>query len=468
MLFHKRKKRHSRRGSANAIDVLFGLLRVAAPLMIIAIAALWIINRRQGYGKLQIMTSVPGAEILLDAQQTGYLTDTTMTVGLGRRIVTVRKSGYISDPEFVVADVRRNVVGRVTFDMKPHTITEKSDSIPPLRSVRQEIFLTGEPVHALSPAPRERHPLVDFSMTSQRDENTQWPPRDFNLTDAVHEPAWSDTVPVSTSVQGTKVTVSSIPNGADIWVNGAPTPRMTPYTFRGLDRGVYSFRVRRDGFSARPDSVVLTLNHNFQEELAAFELTRDTTLPQPSLTVTTTPLAAAIRINGRAAGIGKVTQALDFGTHRVEFGDAPGYKAPAPAIVTLTTEKPQTEVTGTYEKLAGNAFIAVRPGDDFGKFDGSLLRVSVDNELIVDGPKERYDAALIGRVLSGKRLIHVQYGDLTGDIHVTPLDGEVSEITLRIESFFSKRKLRLREKSSALPLSQWQETARKMSVLTIN
>ena len=125
-------------------------------------------------------------------------------------------------------------------------------------------------------------------------------------------------------------------------------------------------------------------------------------------------------------------------------------------------------MTGTYEKLSGNAFIVVRPGDDFGKFDGSLLRVSVDNELIVDGPKERYDAALIGRVLSGKRLIRVQYGDLAGDIHVTPLDGEVSEITLRIESFFSKRKLRLREKSSALPLSQWQETARKMSVLTIN
>jgi hypothetical protein len=450
------------------VDVLFGLLRFAAPLVVIALAALWIINRQQGNGKLQIITSVPGAEILLDAQQTGYLTDTTVTVGMGRRIITVRLVGYLSDPEFVVADVRSDVVSRVTFKMKPQTTAGRSDSIPPLHSVRQEIFSTGEPVHAVPPAQRERSPLVDFSMNVLQTEAIEAPFIGFDSTDERRELAWNDTVPVSTSIQGTKVTVSSVPNAAEIIVNGAATPRVTPYTFRGLDRGVYSFSVRRDGFQTRPDSIILTLNHDFQEELAAFELMRDTTLPQPALTVTTAPLAAAIRINGRAAGVGKVTQALDFGTYRVEFSEAPGYRTPDPLTVMLTAGKPQTEVVGTYEKFVGGAFIAVRPGDDFGKFEGNLLRISVDNELIVDRPNEKYAAALIGRVLSGKRLIRVQYGELTGDIHVTALDGEVSEVTMRVESFFSKRKLRLREKSATSPLADWQDVNKKMNVLTIN
>lgn len=468
MIVSKRNKRHSRRGSSNVVDVIVGFLRVAVPLAIIAFVALWFINRRQGFGKLQITTSVPGAEIILDAQQTGYITDTTLTVGLGRRIITVRKEGFSSDPEFAVADVRRDVVSRVSFELNAQAIPGKVDSIPPLRSVRQEIFSTGEPIHALPPASRDRHTLVDFSMSYQRVPSEPYSQRDFAMLDTAQSSAWSDTVPVSTSIQETKVTITSVPNGAEIIVNGAPTPRMTPYTFRGLDRGVYSFHVRRNGYFTRPDSVVLTLNHNFQEELAAFELLRDTTLPQPTLTVMTAPPAAAIRINGRAAGVGKVTQDLEYGKHRVEYGDVPGYKTPDPITVAITPEQPQAEITGTFLKIMGNAFIAVRPGDDFGKFDGSLLRVSVDNELIVDSPTEKYDAALLGRILSGKRLIRVQYGELANDIHVMALDGEVIEITLRIESFFSKRKLKLRDKHNTIPVQQWQTDMHRLNVLTFN
>jgi hypothetical protein len=444
----------TRRASATAVDVLLGLVRVVGPLIIIGVAALWFLNRGVGRGRLRVTSSTPGATILLDGVQTGYVTDTTLTVTRGRRIITIRMEGLVSDPDFAVAEVRRGVVSQVSFDLKVPPAAMRSDTIPPLRHVRQEVFSTGEPVRALPPAPRGITPLVDFTPESERGVSAEtW-----------RTPEWTDTASISGSIQGTKVTVTSVPDDAEIVVNGAPTPRRTPYTFRGLDRGIYSFRVRREGFTVRPDSVVLALNHDYQQELAAFDLQADTTLPRPTLTVTTSPLAAAIRVDGKAAGMGKVSMDVAYGTHRVEFGDAPGYQTPAPVSVSLTSDQPHADVTGTYQRRSGNAYIAVQPAEEFGAFDGSLLRVYVDNELLVDGPKQRFDVALIGRVLSGKRLVRVQYGDLTSDLHVNVLDGDVSEITLRIESFFSKRKLRLREKSS-VPFEEWQQKTSKLNVL---
>lgn len=454
----------TRRGSAAAVDVLFGLARVVGPLIIIGVAALWFLNRGAGRGQLHVSSSTPGATILLDGVQTGYLTDTTLIVTRGRRIVTVRREGFVSDPDFAVAEVRRGVVSRVSFDLRTPPGVTRSDSIPPLRHVRQEVFNTGEPVRALPPAPRSATPLIDFSPESERGVSAG-PSRSATGSDeAWPTPEWTDTASISGSIQGTKVTVTSVPDGAEIVVNGAPTPRRTPYTFRGLDRGFYSFRVRREGFTVRPDSVVLALNHDYQQELAAFDLQADTTLPRPTLTVTTSPLAAAIRVDGKAAGIGKVSMDVAYGTHRVEFGDAPGYQIPVPVSVLLTSDQPHADVTGTYQRRSGNAYIAIQPAEEFGAFDGSLLRVYVDNELLVDGPKQRFDVALIGPVLSGKRLVRVQYGDLTSDLHVNVLDGDVSELTLRIESFFSKRKLRLRENSS-VPFGEWQQKTSKLNVL---
>jgi hypothetical protein len=455
----------TRRGSATAVDVLLGLVRVVGPLIIIGVAALWFLNRGVGRGRLRVTSSTPGATILLDGMQTGYVTDTTLTVTRGRRIITVRMAGLVSDPEFAVAEVRQGVVSQVSFDLRTPQPATRSDTIPPLRHVRQEVFSTGEPVRALPPAPRGTAPLIDFTPQSERGVSAGSSHSATGSEEAWRIPEWTDTASISGSIQGTKVTVTSVPDAAEIVVNGAPTPRLTPYTFRGLDRGIYSFRVRREGFTVRPDSVVLALNHDYQQELAAFDLQADTTLPRPTLTVTTSPLAAAIRVNGKAAGMGKVSMDVAYGTHRIEFGDAPGYQTPAPVSVLLTTDQPHADVTGTYQRRSGNAYIAVEPAEEFGAFDGSLLRVYVDNELLVDGPKQRFDVALISRVLSGKRLVRVQYGDLTSDLHLNVLDGDVSEITLRIESFFSKRKLRLREKPS-VPFEEWQQKTSKLNVLT--
>ncbi len=471
---HKRSLRSHHRGSASAVAIFLGLLRVGIPLLLIGGAAFWLLNHSSGAeGQLHVSTSVRGAEILIGGVQTGFQSDTTLFVPVGRKIVTVRKPGFVSIPEFAIVEMTSHARLTANFVMRPARDVAERDSIPPLRPVRQEIFSTGQPVIQIPPA--ARHGSRRVLDLSPRLTTSAPPPSDAleSSNPPPSAPEWQSSptaeTPSSSSsaLMSTQVTVSSVPEGALISVNGAPTQHLTPYTFRGLDRGLYSFRVKLEGYLTRPESLAVALNEDFQRELVAFELASDPSLPRPLLTLSTVPLAAGITVDGRAAGVGKVTLDPGFGEHRVEFAEVPGYRTPAPVAIRLTAAEPEGEATGRYERLTGNAFVAIVPNDDVERFDSRLLRVYVDNELVLDNPKERFDATLLGKILSGRRLVRVQYGDLQSDMQVNLLDGEVSEIVFRIESFFSKRRLRLKEKS-AVPVEEWRQHSQKLTVLTVS
>lgn len=461
-----------------AVGILWALGKVFLPLIAIAGIAYLVLHYRSGNtGSLRVTTSVPGAEVLIGGMQTGMLSDTTvLLVPTGRKIVTVRKANYISDPEFASVRIGDDSLTSVRFVLRPASQVLRTDSIPPLRSVRQEIFSTGEPVLAVPPAPRVR-PLVNFERRSAppREPVSQEPLAPAHEPDSAPpesappaEDQWtSDTFSEeTTSLVGTEITVSSNPEGARIFVNGAPTPRTTPYTFRGLDRGIYVFRVESDAALAEPDSITVALSLDDQHELASFNVLPDLTIPKPTLVVSTAPLAAGISVNGKNAGVGGVTQELAYGVYQIEFAEVPGYLRPEAMTVELTRDQPRVELRGDYQKLIGNSYLALLPGEEFEKFDPTLLRVYVDNELVLDGPDSTFDVSLVGKIAAGNRLIRVQYGELTNDIHVELQDGQVSEIVFRIESFFSKRSLRLRERNT-VALEKWQEKSRRLTVLNL-
>ncbi|MDD5088790.1 MAG: hypothetical protein PHI18_08335, partial [bacterium] len=188
---------------------------------------------------------------------------------------------------------------------------------------------------------------------------------------------------------------------------------------------------------------------------------------QPKLTISTTPIAAGIRVDAAQVGIGQVLMDAHWGNHRIEFANVAGYQTPASVTTMLTEDQPNAVIVGEYIRLSGDGFIAIRPSDDLQKFDPAQLRIYVDNELILDGSDRTFDAALLGHLLSGKRMLRVHYGDLSNDIPVNTMDGHVAEITFRVESFFSKRRLSLRDKS-AVPVEEWRDRVKKLEILTIS
>jgi hypothetical protein len=467
---HRNRHKPSSRTTYSTVAILGAMLKIFLPLLLIAAVAAWFLTHSSpATGLVRVTTTIPGADIYLDGTMTGLQTDTTLPdIPVGRTIVTVRKSGLVSDPEMIVADVKDGQMAAASFTLLTERSAVHRDSIPPLRNVRQQIFSTGEPVRSIPPA--EHHSGSHFVDYSTHPTALARPTQTFrasNDAQSVTSPGVGDSATADTGrIEGTEITVSSSPEGAQIVVNGLTTPRTTPYTFHGLEAGMYIFHLLKPGYVSNPDSVSVVISSSFQSELAAFELRPDARQPKPILTVSTSPPAAGIRINGQHVGVGKVSVDAAFGTQTVEFEDAPGYRAPEPVKVDLTTGNPHQDVTGTYEKIVGNAYLAVLPSEDLGtKFESGKLRVLVDNELLLDNTKERFDATLLGRILAGKRLVRIEYGDLADDMHVNLFDGQVSEINFRIESFFSKRHLRLREKE-AVPLDKWEQKSRRLTVLS--
>lgn len=443
--------RKQNKGSASAIAIILGLVRVGLPLLLIAAAAFYFINfRAADHGQLRVTASQPAADILIGGVQTGYTTDATLQLGTGRKLVTVRKPNFVSEPEFAVAEITPNSMASLHFVLTRVTeTTTPVDTIQPLHPVRQNVFSTGEAVHIIPPAgPRRHKRLVDYrSKESTRSQST----------------ALQQTETVQADALGAQIAVASQPDGARIRINGELTNRTTPATFRGQNRGVYVFRAELDGFQSSPDSAVVAIHDDQQRELVSFVLIENRTLPKPTITVTTSPLAAGIKIDGIAAGVGSAKVETTYGSHRVDFADVAGYITPAPVTVHVTASEPNIVQAGVYVRITGNAYVAVLPDDEFRSFSSSQLRVYVDNELLLDNPNSQFDAALLGRIVSGKRLIRVQYGDLQSEAYVTLLDGDVAEVEFRVETFFSKRSLKLRPRAP-VALDKWEKKVERLTV----
>ena len=374
---HRKRHKPSNRATSSVMAVLGVTLRIVLPLVVITGVASWILTRSSDEsGPVRVTTSVPGADIFVGGTMTGMQSDTTlMNVPVGRQLITVRKPGFVSDPEVIVADVQKDRITQAAFVLRSEQANVRTDSIPPLRNVRQEIFSTGEPVrHVPAASYRQERRLVNFAPSPRAPrEPAQMPVVDDASETGAEAPA-DRSAQADAPLEGTQITVSSHPDGAQIVVNSTLTSRLTPYTFQGLEAGMYIFSLVMPGYKVKPESVTVILAEDYQSELAAFELEEDVSLPRPILTLTTTPPAAGIRVNGKPAGVGKVTVESTYGKHVIEFVEVPGYKTPAPQTVELTVDNPNADVTGEYVKISGNSYLAVLPSEDLGtEFESGIL-----------------------------------------------------------------------------------------------
>ncbi|MCB9357243.1 MAG: PEGA domain-containing protein [Calditrichaeota bacterium] len=464
-----------RRSSRPIIQLIGNLARIAIPLALIAAAAVWFLNLNPTpYGDLRVTTTIPGAEIQIDGKHAGAQSDTVLTgIRAGRRFVTVRAPGLISEPEVVIVEIQKGRTAVAAFIMRDSISAAKADTFSAKRGVRQDIFAEDQSyVRAIPPAPPSPE-MLDYSdpdVDDFADRGTvpRFEPRVRPSSESLTESGESDSrVSDDTrkSLAGTQITVSSEPPGARILVNGARTTSSTPYTFRGLDRGYYVFSIEMPGHAATPDSIEVVLTLDGQSELAAFSLEPLEKLPIPQLTISTKPLAAGIRVNGTAVGVGSARVNADYGSVLIEFVAVPGYQTPNPTRVEITKDHPNHEVAGVYERLSGSSMIAVVPNANFPRFDGSKLRVFVDGELILDGPTEPFDVTLLGGLYPGERAVKLEYDGLVAEDIVKVFNDQVAELTIRINAAFGKRSLRFKTKTD-IPLDKWQSDFKKSTILT--
>jgi hypothetical protein len=439
---------------------LLRLLRIFLPLIIVAAAFYFFIENPQvTTGRLRIVSNVKGADIYVDGVQVGAFTDTTLPkVAAGRRSISVKKGGYIAEPEVAFVTVLHDTCATVDFRLaRKDTISKLSDSMgfveTPFAELTPGLEVAPQPSSSTSAFDSE---AIDTSELEAIEETLAQGFRSMSqATEKTPSPSKQD-------LEGTTVAVSSNPTGAQIIINGDTTDYRTNCTFRDFRRGGYVISVFKKGYVTKPETVRIDLVRNYQSELISFDLTAEKAQTSAHLAISTVPIEAPIRVDGKLAGKGQVVLEEPFAKVLVQFDSVAGYRTPAPRTVALTADTPSVEIVGTYERLEGKALLAVVPGR--GDFRDASLRVWVDNRPVVENPSGKFDGVLIQRLLAGDRLLRVQYQDMSQEINVNLTDEQVTVVTAAVETLFSVKKLHLRADQPIL-LKTWQKRTRGKTII---
>jgi hypothetical protein len=448
-----------------AADTVLRLLRIFVPLAIVGAAFYVLTERPQTVtGLLRVTTDIPGAEVSIDGVRTGATTDTTLPrVPVGRRSVTVGKTGYASHPEVVFVNVIQDTVALVEFRL----VSTKPALPLPAETLGIPVGLPEDTLALVEGMPLGDS-LGSYPEASLLQETTEFVPVEEDTTlehELISEEPPKLVPPRVSEIEGTSIAVLSVPEGAEIILNGDSAGHQTNYTFNDLPRGTYFITVRKKGYVPKPSSVRVDLTRSHQSELVAFEFSLDETVPPPQLTVITEPVAARIRVNGKPVGKGQIVLDANLGRFLVEFEDIVGYRTPPPQEAELTPETTSIEIVGRYERLEGKAFLALIPARAK-TMQGEGLRVLVDNELLVQSPGDKFHGVLLRGLVAARRFVRVEYEGLTQEIYVDLVDDKVSIVSLTVESFFSKKNLRLRLEEP-VSVKDWQKRTRRQTIIEI-
>ncbi len=441
-------------------DTIMRLLRIFLPIAIIGIAFYVLIDRTQtGTGNLQILSNVKGAEILIDGIQSGAKTDTTLSAIIaGRKLITIQKEGYKAEPEVVLVNVKPDSSVFVRFTLflidtipAPEEDTLEIPEVERLASIEQNLPEESLPRTASQSYLEEAQQLI----AAEEEEA-------LAADETVVRTPEPQTPPTSEDIKGTSVRVTSNPDDAEIIINDDSTGYRTNRTLQDLSRGTYYFKISKKGYVAKPEVVRIDLTRDFQSEIVAFELFVDESLPPPKLTVITEPIAANILVNGKPVGKGRIVMDVNLGKSVIEFSSVEGYLTPLAQTAVFSPETTAIAVVGTYKRIEGKAQLAVLPRSK--TVPGDELRILVDNDLIVENPGEEFQGILMHKMLSGKRLLRVEFQDLTKDVHVELTDDNMTLVTFTVESFLSTQRLRLRVEDTITPKA-WEKRSRRLTII---
>jgi PEGA domain-containing protein len=203
-------------------------------------------------GAVQV-TSVPaGAAIWIDGADTGKITNSTIPLTPDDYTVNVRLTGY-EEPVAQVVTVTDGTTGNVAFNLVPIPEPQGNltvTSVPAGAAIWIDGADTGEITdHNFALTPGDYNVYVRLAGYEQPVAQT------ITVTDKTTVNAAFNLVPIP-EPQG-NLTVTSVPAGAAIWIDGVDTGEITDHNF-ALAPGDYTVNVRLAGYE-EPDTQTVTV-----------------------------------------------------------------------------------------------------------------------------------------------------------------------------------------------------------------
>jgi PP-loop superfamily ATP-utilizing enzyme len=247
------------------------------------------------YGNLTVNSVPEGASIWLDGEETGKVTNTTLTeVEVGKHNVTLKLEGYKDSTKQVTIEANETAI----LDFVLAEIVEPPqygnltvNSVPEGASIWLDGEETSEVTNTTLTEVEVGKHNVTLKLEGYKDSTKQVTIEanetailDFVLAEIVEPPQYGN------------LTVNSVPEGASIWLDGENTSEVTNTTLTEVEVGVHFVKLKLEGYKDSTKQVTIEAN---ETAILDFVLAEIVEPPQyGNLTVNSVPEGASIWLDG--------------------------------------------------------------------------------------------------------------------------------------------------------------------------
>ena len=270
-------------------------------------------------GAISISSVPTGATVFLDGVTTGQVTSTTLTgITPGSHTVVVKMSGFEDAGQQVTVTAGQTTQATLTLNPVQQTPTTGAisiSSVPTGATVFLDGVTTGQVTSTTLTGITPGSHTVVVKMSGFEDASQQ-----VTVTAGQTSQATLTLNPVQQTPTTGAISVSSVPTGATIFLDGVTTGQVTSTTLTGITPGSHTVVVKMSGYADARQQVTVTAGQTTQATLTLIPTMPVPTGPTGQVYFSTTPQGARIFIDG--ALVNKVTptiMAVPVGTHQAVF-----------------------------------------------------------------------------------------------------------------------------------------------------
>ncbi len=301
-------------------------------------------------GSVFLQSSPSGAQIFLDGSNTSKLTPSTIQdVEEGLHQFTLKLNGYY-DTTFNVAIIKGQQVSKtITLTEEITTGSLLLQSLPS----GAQIFLDGSNTSKLTPST-----IQDLEEGSHRFtlKLNGYYDTTFNVT-IIRGEQVSKTITLTEEITTGSILLQSLPSGAQIFLEGTNTNKVTPSTIQDLEEGSHRFTLKLNGYYDTTFNVTIIRGEQVSKTIT---LTEEITTG--SILLQSLPSGAQIFLEG--TNTNKATpstiQDLEEGSHRFTL-KLNGYNDTTFNVTIIREQQISKNITLTKEITTGSLYISSEP-----------------------------------------------------------------------------------------------------------
>lgn len=307
--------------------------------------------RQLNTGSLFLQSAPSGAHVFLEGVNTSKVTPVTMEdIEEGLHQVTLKLTGY-KDTTFTVTIIKDQQASKnIILSMEINTGSVLLQSTPS----GANIFLDGTNISKLTPSTIQNigEGLHQFTLKLSGYKDTT-----INIT-IIKNQQVNKTITLTKVITTGSVLLQSAPSGAQIFLDGANTGKLTPSTIQGIEEGLHQVTLKLSGFKDTTINVTI-----IREQQVSNNITLTKEITTGSVLLQSTPGGAQIFLEG--INTSKITpstiQDLEEGSHRFTL-KLNGYNDTTFNITIIREEQISKNITLTKEITTGSIFLQSEPG----------------------------------------------------------------------------------------------------------